>query len=220
MHSSAWPLFDLVIKTEHLELRYPSDNDLMQLANCASAGIHGPSEMPFTNAWTDTAPDDLQRSVLQHNWLMRAEWKPTNWSLTFVVLFNGEVIGTQDMRAEQFPITRTFQTGSWLGITWQGQGIGKEMRAAVLAFGFDYLNAERAETGALTGNESSLGVTRAIGYEPNGSTMHSVRNKAVEQYRFAMDRKAWLDRASQFSKIEVAGFENCRSLFGLDVDLE
>ena len=41
---------------------------------------------------------------------------------------------------------RTVGTGSWLGRPYQGRGIGKEMRGAVLALAFDGLGAEVAET--------------------------------------------------------------------------
>ena len=59
-------------------------------------------------------------------------------------------------------------TGSWLGRRFQGRGLGKEMRAAVLGFAFDGLGAEVAETSAFLDNLPSNGVSRALGYEENG----------------------------------------------------
>ena len=40
------------------------------------------------------------------------------------------MIGTQKLGARDFAITREVDTGSWIGLRHQGQGIGTEMRAA------------------------------------------------------------------------------------------
>ena len=48
-----WPLFDLRVRTPRLELRYPSDDDLVALVDLARMGIHPPETMPFSTPWTD-----------------------------------------------------------------------------------------------------------------------------------------------------------------------
>jgi hypothetical protein len=37
-----WPLWDLVVRTPTVELRMPTDDDLVRLAQLAGAGIHDP----------------------------------------------------------------------------------------------------------------------------------------------------------------------------------
>ena len=46
------------------------------------------------------------------------------------------------------------------------------MRTAVLALAFEGLDAEIALTEAWSDNEASLGVSRSLGYLPNGSVRH------------------------------------------------
>ena len=59
---AAWPLFQLRIRSEHLVLRLPLDEDLPDLLALAKAGIHPPDEMPFGVAWTD---DHLRRDPVE-----------------------------------------------------------------------------------------------------------------------------------------------------------
>jgi len=74
----------------------------------------------------------------------------------------------------------TASTGSWLGAAYQGRGLGTEMRAAVLTYAFEHLGATAARSGALGGNEQSLGVSRKLGYRVVGSRMFSPRGEPVE----------------------------------------
>jgi RimJ/RimL family protein N-acetyltransferase len=72
--------------------------------------------------------------------------------------------------AKNFATLKTVSTGSWLKQSVQGRGLGKEMRAAVALYAFDWLGAEIAESEAASWNEASLGVSRSLGYELNGIT--------------------------------------------------
>ena len=56
---------------------------------------------------------------------------------------DGRPVGIQDVIAANFPVLRGVDTYSWLGIDHQGQGFGREMRAAVLHLAFDGLGAVR-----------------------------------------------------------------------------
>ncbi len=144
MRSPYWPLFGLRIVTPRLELRPPSDEDLADLAAVAADGVHDPDFMPFSVPWTEGGPETAARNVLQFNWRLRGDWKPEAWHLSLVTVVDGEVVGTQGILANDFGITKTVETGSWLGKRHQGKGIGKEMRAAVLHFAFGGLGAEVA----------------------------------------------------------------------------
>ena len=84
--------------------------------------------------------------MLRWNWRTAGEWEPGKWSMSTVAVVDGTVVGTQGMQATDFAVRRVAETGSWLGLAHQGQGIGKEMRAAVLHLIFAGLGADRAIT--------------------------------------------------------------------------
>ena len=99
---------------------------------------------------------------------MRANWTPEKWWLNLAVERDGEFVAAQTITAEGFAVHRVVDTGSWVARRFQRQGIGKEMRGAVLAFAFDHLGAEVAESEAFLDNAASNAVSQSLGYEPNG----------------------------------------------------
>jgi RimJ/RimL family protein N-acetyltransferase len=206
-----WPLFDLRVRTPLVELRYPDDDLLVDLAALASHGVHDPSLMPFLVPWTDAPPGDLERNTLQFHWRNRAAWTVASWTCPFVVIVGGELVGTQALNANDFTTLRHFETGSWLGLAHQGRGIGKEMRAAVLHFGFAGLGASSAGTGAFDDNAASLGVTRAMGYQPNGETIEVRRGAAARQLRFLLRREEWESRRRD--DIDIEGLDRVIDMF-------
>ena len=208
-----WPLFDLRISTPRLELRYPSDADLLALAELLSEGIHDPTAMPFSEPWTRAESPELERNALKFWWSRRASIAPEDWTLPFAVLDGGAVVGVQDVGAKQFAITRAVHTGSWLVRRAQGRGIGKEMRAAVLQFAFAGLGAVEAYTDAFEDNPASLGVTRALGYEPNGSSLFAHEGAPARAFDFVMTRERWQQRRRD--DIEMGGLEPCLPLLGI-----
>ena len=48
-----WPLFDLVVHTPRLTLRYLDDECAVAMAALAGRGIHDPAYMPFAMPWSD-----------------------------------------------------------------------------------------------------------------------------------------------------------------------
>jgi RimJ/RimL family protein N-acetyltransferase len=209
---AAWPLFALRVRTPRLELRYPTDADLLALGDVAG-DIHAPDERPFGFAWNDT--DDLtrRRRILQHHWEQRGAFSPADWHLNLVTVVDGEVVGTQGVFATAFLVGRTVHTGSWLTRRCHGQGLGTEMRAAVLHLAFEGLGALRAETGALDGNPASIAVTTRNGYRPNGERIHVDGDRRRIEQRFVLDRADW--EARRRGDIELLGLEPCLPLFGL-----
>lgn len=214
MPESLWPLFDLTIRTPRVELRPPTDDDVFALAALAAEGIHDPKVMPFRMPWTDVESPQFERNTLQFHWRIRASWTADDWHLPFAVWCDGEIVGQQDLLAHDFLHTRTVESGSWLGQAHQGKGIGKEMRTAVLHLGFLGLGAVRAETGAYEHNVASLGVTSALGYEPNGDAVFAPRGEPQVEKKFTMDR-AGFERL-QRDDIEIENLDECLPLFGLD----
>ena len=110
---TAWPLFGLRLRTEHLVLRMPTDDDVVELLEVAKAGIHPPDEMPFGMAWTTVEGAAFDRSFMQHYWRTRGAFSPEAWFLNFMVVLDGRPIGAQHVDAEEFAVLRTVHTGSW-----------------------------------------------------------------------------------------------------------
>jgi RimJ/RimL family protein N-acetyltransferase len=207
-----WPLFDLRLRTDRLELRLPTDNELPALAAVARAGMHPPGEMPFGVAWSTVPSPAFERSFAQFHWRNRGSWSAERWVLPFgVFLDRRQPVGSQDIMAADFPTLRLVHTGSWLGLPFQGRGYGKEMRSAVLTLAFEYLGAEVAETEAFLDNERSAGVSRSVGYAPNGIGRLAPEDVARDTQRFRMTREAW--RARERPTVEVEGFDACSDMF-------
>lgn len=208
-----WPLYGLEVRTPRLTLRYVDDELLSELIALISAGIHDPAEMPFGVPWTDAPSPELEQNALRFHWQVRAETTPASFRIPFAVLVEGTVVGQTDLAASDYDTLRRFETGSWLGREHQGRGIGKEMRLATLTFGFDGLDADVATTAAWHDNGPSLGVTRALGYEPNGSNLARRRDAAVEQLHFRMTREQFAARRRD--DVTVHGADAARAFLGI-----
>ena len=214
MLSDRWPLFELRIRTPRIELRYPSDDDLGALVELAAEQVHEPDFMPFTTPWTRVESPLRERNALRFWWRLRADLDVQSWTLPFMVLDGGEPVGVQDLKGTRFPVTRSVLTGSWLVRRHQGRGVGKEMRAAVLHFAFAGLGAVEAHTSAFEDNPASLGVTRGLGYRPNGAQIDDREGKPTRHLRFVLTSADW--EAQRRSDIEIDNLEACRGFLGLD----
>jgi RimJ/RimL family protein N-acetyltransferase len=210
--ASAWPLFALRIRSERLVLRLPTDDEIVALIDLSRAGIHPPDEMPFGVAWSVVPSPEFERGSLQHHWLMRATWTPDDWNLNLMAELDGKPIGSQSVHGRSFAVHRTVDTGSWLGRDWQGRGLGKEMRSAVLAFAFDGLGARAAESEAFLDNVASNRVSRSVGYEDNGRGALAPQGVSRETQRFRMTLEAWRSRPRP--PVTIEGLDGCREMFG------
>ena len=208
-----WPLFDLRVRTPMLELRLPTDDDLVAIAQLAAAGIHDPDTMPFRIPWNDRPSPELEREVLKWGWRRRAELSPEAWTLPFMVSRDGEPIGVQDLVGRTVGDALVGETGSWLGRAFQGKGIGKEMRAAVLYLAFGGLDMAECYSEAWHDNASSIGVSRALGYADNGDSLEPRRERPDRMIGFKIDRAAWELRRRD--DIVVEGLEPCLELLGI-----
>lgn len=208
-----WPIFGLHLATPQLTLTPLQDADLPEMCELILDGIHDTAVMPFKFPWTDAPPDEIVPNALRFHWSTRAASTPDNWAVTFMVRRKGVPVGLQELRGKDFAVTRTVSTGSWLGRVHQGQGIGTEMRSAVLQFAFDHLRAERADTGAFADNPRSLAVSRKLGYRPDGTVVLRRRpgERAVEQ-RLTVDRTTFV-RPNWM--VQFRGLADCLPYFGL-----
>ncbi|MEU6962930.1 GNAT family N-acetyltransferase [Streptomyces chrestomyceticus] len=208
-----WPLYGIRIRTPRLELSLPGLGLLDDLASVAADGVHDAAKMPFTVPWTDVAPEERGRATFLHVLRTVAEWRPERWTLSLAVTRDGKAVGRQDVSGTDFGVTREAETGSWLGLAHQGQGIGTEMRAAVLHFVFDRLGADTVTSAAMTDNARSLAVSRKLGYVPDGVQVAAVRGQARTLQRLRLDRAGWEEHRTV--PVEVVGWtEECQALFG------
>ena len=212
MLSDAWPFFDIRIRTPRLEMRCPTDDDCARLIELVKEPVHDDDFMPFLVPWTRPPSPERERNSLQHWWRQRANLTADDWTLSFMVIADGEPAGVQDITGRRFSIARSVKTGSWLVQRRHGEGIGKEMRAAVLHLAFAHLGALEAQTSAFEDNAPSLGVTRSLGYEPNGSYIDVREGKAVRHLNFSMTRAQW--DARRRDDITVENVDRCLPLLG------
>lgn len=218
MLEAQWPLFGLRILTPRLEIRMPGDHDLEGLLAVAAEGIHDPDTMPFLHPWTDAEPAERDRSSLQSWWRARAGWSQDNWHFSGAVFLDGCPVGRQDLMAEHFAELRVVKTGSWLGQRFQGQGIGKEMRAAVLHFAFEGLGAMEAESGAWHDNAASVAVSRALGCRQVEGGLALRRGQPDRLTNFLLTREEWLARRRD--DITIEGLDRCLFVFGVRQEAE
>ncbi|RKS74330.1 RimJ/RimL family protein N-acetyltransferase [Actinomadura pelletieri DSM 43383] len=208
-----FPLLGLRLSTPRVELRLPSPDELAALAELAAEGIHDPETMPFAVPWTDRPPADVARSVVQHHWLQLGTWEPRDWTLNLTVFHDGVPVGSQSLDARDLAITREVGTGSWLGRRHQGQGIGTEMRAAVLHLAFTGLGAEDATSAAFEENLASQAVSRKLGYRSDGLHRRVVRGGRVTDHRLRLSRADW--ERHRTTPVTVHGLAPCLPLLGV-----
>jgi RimJ/RimL family protein N-acetyltransferase/predicted GNAT family acetyltransferase len=201
------PLTRLRLRTPRLELRLPTVFELRQLYQVAAGGIHDPDFMPFETAWTD---DLNEADFLAYHTAHLNAFGPESWELGLVAFHDDRPIGVQAMLANAFAADRTVATGSWLGRAFQGQGLGTEMRAAVLTLAFAGLGAAHARSGAIEGNRQSLGVSRKFAYEHTGVATVSPRGIPVAHDNLELSR----ERFSSPVPVEVVGLDGLLHLFG------
>lgn len=190
-----WPILGIKVRTPAVELFVPDQDTLETLARLAAEGIYDPQNqyLPRTpvGGWEDVASPEAERRFLRYFWAGLADWRPERWNLMLAARAGDDIVGVQEIGAQHFAVTRTVSTGSWIGRRYQGAGLGKALREAVLHLAFDGLGAERADTAAWVTNHASLGVSRAMGYRDNGTTTRAAEGRRVEQVNLTLSRSDW-----------------------------
>ncbi|MFG1698407.1 GNAT family N-acetyltransferase [Nonomuraea sp. NPDC049309] len=209
-----WPLFELKITTPNLSLHVPSLEELDELADRAADGVHEEGQMPFIFPWTEGTPAERAQRTIQYHFSTWGRFSADEWAIEFVVVRDGQVLGVQGVTASDFRVLKEVKTGSWLGRPFQGQGVGTEMRQAVLHFAFAGLGARYALTEAFDDNPASLRVTRKLGYHDDGFSLIKRGGEPVVSHRFRLPREDWKEQPG----FEIHGLDACLPLFGLDKD--
>lgn len=212
MLTDHWPLLGLSVRTARLELRLPTEDDLAELADVAAAGVHEPGRKPFLQPWTDRPPADRARSVVQRHWRLRGTWEPGDWTLELAVLLDDRPVGIQALEAQDFPTLREVSTSSWLGLPHHREGIGREMRSAVLHLAFAGLGATDATSASFTDNPAPLLLSRKLGYRPDGIMRNVLHGRAAVSERLRLTRADW-ERTDR-PDVTITGLEPCLPLFG------
>ena len=207
-----WPLFGLTLRTERLELRIPTDPELVGMVEAIQSGIVGDEPFPMSVGWVDE-PEPLRSwNALSFHWRCRAAISPDDFNLVFGAFLDGTFIGTQDIGASTFQTLRGVNTGSWIGKPWQGNGYAREMRAAVLTLGFSCLGATHATSSARDTTVKSIKVSTGLGYRENGRLPFSFGGEVAEEVRFRLDRADWEANPDR-PPVEITGWEPCARMF-------
>jgi RimJ/RimL family protein N-acetyltransferase len=199
-----WPTWALRIRTPRLCLRLPGTAELAELAELAGRGVHPPGEQPFLTPWTTGSPLDRARSVLQGHWDQLASWQPHHWRLGLGVFATddehgsehgsgGTPVGMVTLRARDFTVVREVTTSSWLGLEHQGRGFGTEARTGLLALAFDHLGASDATTEVFADNHASQGVSRRLGYQPDGISRDARGDEVLVSDRLRLTAARWAE---------------------------
>ncbi len=208
----AWPPYAFTVSCGDLSLRVVRDDDLPELIELVRDGVHEPERMPFSVPWTRTPPERLPAEYLRYHWSARHQVSPQDWQLHCAVRLGGVLVGVQDLRGKDFPVTRAGQTGSWLGRRFHRRGIGTRMRQAVCAFGFDVLGAQELRSSAFVDNPASLGVSRKVGYVEDGTFVVDREGVGVTEHRLLLRPEVFVRPAEP---VVVHGAEPLLAFLGL-----
>jgi RimJ/RimL family protein N-acetyltransferase len=204
-----WPLLALRITVQDLELRPLVETDLAEVVAALPADVElNPRAVRFA------VPDDVHRAVVVHQeyWRSYGNWTVDAWRFHLAARRDGRLLGLQELEGNDFPRLRTVDTSSWLVSAARRTGLGKAMRRAVLSLAFDHLGAEAAITSAWHDNYASLGVSRALGYRPNGESFLARDDGIDTLVHLRMLRSDWL-ASNGSAGVTVEGVDACRPWF-------
>ncbi len=211
-----WPPARLRVTTPRLELRLATDEEIVRLFDVVKGGVHDPETMPFSQPWTDYPHDELARRGYQWNAQCRASWTPERWNLHLAAFVGDDIIGAQDIGAERFGVLREVASGSWIAQRWQGQGLGTQMRQAMLHLAFDGLGALSAISSAAGHNAASQRVSAKAGYSEDGvetvvnsrgpSAPGGESKERITSIRYRIERESWLERRRD--DVVIHGLDN------------
>jgi RimJ/RimL family protein N-acetyltransferase len=210
-----WPLLDLRLTSGDLELAPLVEADLAEVVRLL------PADLELNPAATRFAVDEsTHRGVVVHQeyWRSYGTWTTQAWRFHLAVRRDGQLLGLQELEGNEFLRLRTVDTSSWVVEAARGAGIGKAMRRAVLALAFDHLGARAAITSAWPDNHASLGVSRSLGYRPNGESLLARGDGVDTLVHLRMTLDDWR-AAGGAPAVTVTGVREALPLFGLDESL-
>ncbi|MBZ9712613.1 GNAT family N-acetyltransferase [Deinococcus multiflagellatus] len=214
MPAALYPPLALRVTTPRLALQGATDDLLAELLPTVRAGVVTSPE-PFDDPMSLYEPNPRrERLWLQAIWRGRGTVRPDAWRLYFAVLWQGRPVGMQDLIGVNFDTCRTVTSFSWLAPDVRGQGLGREMRAAILHLAFAGFGAAEAASDALFDNAASNRISAALGYQPNGTDWATRRGQPVLVQRWRLQREAWA--RTRRDDIQLAGVEACRPVLFIE----
>jgi RimJ/RimL family protein N-acetyltransferase len=213
MMSDLWPIFALRVVTSRIELRIPDLDELALLGEVAGRGLYEPGSTEQIVPWMLLPPAERARAVPAQVWRRLGTFEPMSWRLPLGVFADGVPVGFQFLSGDRFAVRREIATGSWLGLSYQGLGIGTQMRAAALELAFTGLGAVACTSEAFVDNAKSLAVSKKFGYEADGITRHAVGSEVFTEQRLRLTRERWQRRALRVP-VRIEGLEPCLVLMG------
>jgi RimJ/RimL family protein N-acetyltransferase len=203
-----YPPLNVEVRTPRLTLAGASDDLLERIVPLVRAGVADAEPWPFDDPisfYADSPEREWQ--WLRGIWRGRGHVTPDSWRLYFAVLVDGEPVGMQDLSGRDFTRFGTVTSFSWLAPGSRRRGLGTEMRAAILHLAFAGLGAREAGSDAFVDNEGSNRVSRALGYEPNGTDWDTRRGEPARIQRWRLARKGW--ERGRRDDIELRGVQEC-----------
>ncbi|RMB60005.1 GNAT family N-acetyltransferase [Tessaracoccus antarcticus] len=203
------------VSTPRIELVGATDSLLEQLQGVVRAGKADAEPAPYDDPMSlyESDPDARVRQWLLGIWRGRGSVTSSFWRLYFVVMLDGEPVGMQDLVGDGFATFGSVTTFSWLSRDVRGRGLGTEMRHAILHLAFDGFGAVAATTDAFLDNDGSNGVSRALGYQQNGTDWATRRGEPGQLQRWRLTREEWLRHRR--GDIHLHGVAECREALSL-----
>ena len=146
------------------------DADLPEVLAVVQGGIHEPERMPFYFPWTDATGDELSATPSSTTGAPGPRCRPRGGRSSSACGATAAPAGSRPCPRGDFAVTRTGETGSWLGLPFHGRGTGTLMRQAICVLCFDHLGFTEITSGAFLDNPESRAVSRKVGYVENGGS--------------------------------------------------
>ena len=207
-----WPPYGLVVESGDLRMTALREADVPEVLDVVAGGIHDPSWTPFLFPWTDAPAEEMPANYLRFYASTLTRTVDGGVSLELVVRRNGQVIGMQGMNGPDVAGTRRLETGSWLGLPFQGQGLGTRMRRMMCALAFDGLGLDAVTSSAWEDNAASRRVSEKVGYRETGRGEAERRGVPTGEMYFEL-RPEELVRGDE--PVRITGAEELRLFLGL-----
>lgn len=212
-----WPHAGLSISVGHMRLCWATDDMLAALAELAAEGEQPPQEHPFHSEWSLASPVERARWVLQQQWKHRGNVTEGVLNFQLAVLYKDEPVGLQIARSVDWQTTRVAETGAWLGHKYQRQGWGTQMRALICELLFNGFDALEVHSASFVDNHGAIGVSRKLGFSPNGTVWADRAGERVEVERFRLPKEKWAQRRLEAfpAPVRMEGVEKVREMWAL-----
>ena len=209
-----WPPYGLVVESGDLRMTALREADVPEVLDVVAGGIHDPSWTPFLFPWTDAPAEEMPANYLRFYASTLTRTVDGGVSLELVVRRNGQVIGMQGMNGPDVAGTRRLETGSWLGLPFQGQGLGTRMRRMMCALAFDGLGLDAVTSSAWEDNAASRRVSEKVGYRETGRGQAERRGVPTGEVYFEL-RPEELVRGDE--PVRITGAEQLRRFLGVAI---